>query len=142
LIASEIVGGLSLKVIADQLCLSIQAVSTYLSRAQRKLGLTSRHALAEVVSGNTLLLDNIPALPHLTRLTNAERAVGAGMLAGCPNSAIAQMRGTSVRTVENQASSLMRKLGLGSRAELIAAATRLPPGSESRATNGVDEHPV
>lgn len=65
-----------------------------------------------------------PALP--ASLSPAERAVALALLEGHSNAEIAEARGTSVRTVANQLASLFRKLGVGSRAEAVAAFGRLP----------------
>jgi DNA-binding NarL/FixJ family response regulator len=65
-----------------------------------------------------------PALPET--LSPAERAVALALLEGLSNSEIAKARRTSVRTVANQLASLFRKLGVGSRAEAVAAIGRLP----------------
>jgi DNA-binding CsgD family transcriptional regulator len=54
------------------------------------------------------------------QLTDAERVVLREVLAGKSNAEIAHARGTSPRTVANQISSLYRKLGVASRAELAA----------------------
>jgi DNA-binding CsgD family transcriptional regulator len=54
------------------------------------------------------------------QLTDAERVVLRELLAGKSNAEIAGARGTSPRTVANQISSLYRKLGVASRAELAA----------------------
>ena len=53
-------------------------------------------------------------------LTAAEREVVGHILEGRSNAEIARLRGTSVRTVANQVASLFRKLGVSSRAELVA----------------------
>lgn len=58
-------------------------------------------------------------------LTTAEREVAFLILAGRTNADIAQVRGTSMRTVANQVASLFRKLEVSSRAELVAAAERV-----------------
>lgn len=54
------------------------------------------------------------------QLTPAEKAVYERLLAGDSYQDIADVRGTSVRTVANQVASIFGKLGVGSRAELIA----------------------
>lgn len=54
------------------------------------------------------------------QLTDAERVVLRELLAGKRNAEIARSRGTSPRTVANQISSLYRKLGVASRAEIAA----------------------
>lgn len=61
----------------------------------------------------------LPLRPPL-RLTRGERQVIAMMLAGRSDAQIAKHRGTSLRTLLNQVSSVLRKLGLGSRDELLA----------------------
>jgi DNA-binding NarL/FixJ family response regulator len=53
-------------------------------------------------------------------LSNAEREVVAGVLRGRRNAQIAADRGTSQYTVMNQLASVYRKLGVGSRWELVA----------------------
>jgi DNA-binding NarL/FixJ family response regulator len=61
-------------------------------------------------------------------LTPAEREVALALVAGWSNLAVAEARGTSVRTVANQVASLFRKLGVGSRAQLVARfATEVDP---------------
>jgi serine/threonine protein kinase len=51
-------------------------------------------------------------------ISNAEREILRLLRSGQSNAEIARMRGTSVRTVANQVSALMHKLGVGSRLEL------------------------
>ena len=53
-------------------------------------------------------------------LTTAEQEVARGLLAGLSNVEIARLRGSSARTIANQAASLYAKLGVHSRAELAA----------------------
>jgi DNA-binding CsgD family transcriptional regulator len=55
----------------------------------------------------------------LATLAPAERDIVRGVLAGRSNAEIARGRGTSPRTVANQLAALFRKLGVGSRAELV-----------------------
>ena len=54
------------------------------------------------------------------RLTAAEQEVVLALLAGQSNAAIARARGRSARTVANQVARVFRKLGVSSRAELVA----------------------
>src|SRR5688500_1465871 len=56
-------------------------------------------------------------------VTAAESAVLALVLDGASNADIARARGVSTRTVANQVASLLRKLGAGSRYELVARRT-------------------
>jgi DNA-binding CsgD family transcriptional regulator len=60
-----------------------------------------------------------PELP--AHLSHAEREVVAGVLQGRSNADIARERGTSLRTVAVPLQSIFRKLGVGSRTELVAA---------------------
>ena len=53
-------------------------------------------------------------------LTDAEHDVLRSILAGKSNSEIAVERGTSLRTVANQAARIFRKMGVRSRTELTA----------------------
>lgn len=52
-------------------------------------------------------------------LTPAERDIAALVAAGLDNSEIATRRGTSVRTVANQVASILRKLRLDSRRQVM-----------------------
>lgn len=56
----------------------------------------------------------------LSSLTAAEAIVFEHLLQGESNEAIGKARGSSVRTVANQVASILRKLHVGSRYELIA----------------------
>lgn len=58
------------------------------------------------------------------QLTEAERDIAQQILLGESNKRIAERRGTSARTVANQIAGIYQKLGIASRAELAARATR------------------
>jgi DNA-binding CsgD family transcriptional regulator len=60
-----------------------------------------------------------------TPLTPAEHAIVDAILAGKRNADIARERGTATRTIANQVASIYRKLGVRSRAELVAQAALL-----------------
>ncbi len=81
------------------------------------LGLRSRHLRLD---GDEVLVVSFPLgrAPLPASLTSAERDVAFRALSGASNREIAIARGSSERTVANQVSSLFRKLGIGSRAEL------------------------
>jgi DNA-binding CsgD family transcriptional regulator len=70
--------------------------------------------------GRDLFVLSLPSpvarLPNI--LTSAERHVAGLVLDGLSNRSIAEMRGTSVRTVANQIASVFRKLNVTGRAEL------------------------
>ncbi|HSC88986.1 MAG TPA: helix-turn-helix transcriptional regulator [Polyangiaceae bacterium] len=60
-------------------------------------------------------------------LTQAEREILLAIAGGASNAEIALRRGTSLRTVANQVAGLLRKLGAGSRSELVLQASRSAP---------------
>ena len=62
----------------------------------------------------------LPLPPLPASLSNAERAVVIGVLGGMSNAQIARRRSRAVRTIANQVSSILRKLGVGSRGELAS----------------------
>jgi DNA-binding CsgD family transcriptional regulator len=111
--------GEALKTIAAACMISVQAVSTYLERAKRKLGVTSRPDLIRSLRGGGGV-DVTFQRTH--RLTIAEVEILAGILRGERNAQIARRRGRSVHTVAAQAATIMRKVGATSRSELVARA--------------------
>ena len=56
----------------------------------------------------------------LDGLTEAERQVTADVVEGLSNEQIARRRGTAAGTVAKQVASIFRKLGIGSRRQLVA----------------------
>ena len=74
------------------------------------------------VAGEELAILSFPVLePELPEdVTQAERDVVRLVILGKSNAEIARERGTSIRTVANQMQSIFKKLGVFSRAELIA----------------------
>ena len=64
----------------------------------------------------------IPTVPEAIArlLTEAERDVVLGIIAGKSNAEIASARQVSVRTVANQVARILRTLGVGSRWEIIS----------------------
>lgn len=65
-----------------------------------------------------------PELPE--PLTEAEQEVAVAVFEGASNQEIARARGVSAKTIGNQLESLYRKLGVGSRAELVLKLRRVP----------------
>jgi DNA-binding CsgD family transcriptional regulator len=61
----------------------------------------------------------------LVSLTNAEHEVVLAVERGESNAEIARARGTSARTVANQLAKVFKKLGVSSRAELVATSALL-----------------
>jgi DNA-binding CsgD family transcriptional regulator len=62
-----------------------------------------------------------PRLGIGSSVTTAERAVVEDLLLGLSNAQIARRRRRSERTVANQVAAVLRKMGAGSRGELLAA---------------------
>ena len=149
MIAAQVAAGAPLKVVAATLSISIQAVATYLSRVKRKLGVTSRAELVRAVILDGALPRGGAPTPcargagavrvHLERRAPARLARAAGSRAadrgrlteaeldvlirvayGMSNAQIARTRGTAATTVASQVSTIMHKVGVSSRAELLA----------------------
>lgn len=74
----------------------------------------------EANAANALVLSfPVPeANGHASRLTNAERAVAQGILAGLTYGQVAERRGVSHRTVANQMAAVFAKLKVSSRLDL------------------------
>ena len=123
--------GRSGKWIALELQLSESTVARTLHRARHHLGVADatalmgiRNALFESLEGLAIGVEI--AMTRLTPvalsaavLSDAERAVAAGMLGGKRAAAIARERGTSIRTVANQITNIYKKLGVSSRREAL-----------------------
>ncbi len=132
---AELLGfGYAPKEIAYALGLATSTVANALARARIKLGLQSHSELAALFSpggmrqrlmelelaGEPLAVGLLPLLDPetLSRLTEAERAVALSLVQGATYGEIGRQRRTTERTVANQAQSIYRKLGIGSRTEL------------------------
>ncbi|CAN5136456.1 hypothetical protein BH09MYX1_BH09MYX1_60150 [soil metagenome] len=68
----------------------------------------------------SVVIFSYPITTSEPRLTDAERQVALLLMEGASNAEIADARGCAVRTVCNQIQGLFRKLGVGSRTELMA----------------------
>lgn len=112
--------GHSNKWIALTMNLAESTVSTYLQRAMRKLGTTSRVELVARVRGSITTPDGFSCKAVARGLTEAEIDVTQRILCGQSNELISAARGTSVRTVANQVASIFRKFGVASRSELAS----------------------
>ena len=113
--------GGSAKDVAVALEISPSNARALLSTATRKLGLRGRADLYRVDPRGAN--ESTPAPtdhPLLTRLSAAEREVARLILLGATNAEISRERRVSVRTVANQVASILRKLRLRARADLVA----------------------
>lgn len=88
-------------------------------------------AAFECADGTTLFVLVAPDLPENLPLTRAERAVAKQVLAGMANAAIARARGVATSTVIKQVTSIYRKMGVRSRAGLVAVLVRPAAGAMS-----------
>jgi DNA-binding CsgD family transcriptional regulator len=79
---------------------------------------------------NDTIVVSMPIVALPASLSTAEREVVRAVLAGRSNLEIADMRGTSAKTVGNQLHAIYRKLGVGSRSELAAMLARTDPSDE------------
>jgi DNA-binding CsgD family transcriptional regulator len=123
--------GAAPKDIAYALGISASNARALLASSLNKLGLSSRADLYRwnPADGDVFRVAHHPDIealviaeakpPAFEGLSDAERTVAALAANGESNAAIAQRRQTSVRTVANQMSSVLRKLGLFSRADLL-----------------------
>jgi DNA-binding NarL/FixJ family response regulator len=127
--------GRSGKWIALELQLSESTVARTFRRALRRLGVADttalmgiKNALFESLEGLALGVDLAmarltPVAPSAAVLSDAERDVVAGILGGKHAAAIARERGTSIRTVAKQITSIYKKLGASSRREALVLLT-------------------
>ena len=83
-------------------------------------------------SEHTLFVIQAPVIPRSLPLSPAERQVAALVVAGRTNAAIADQRGVSLSTVAKQVASMFERLGVGSRAELVAALLQPAEGPAGR----------
>lgn len=127
--------------IAYALGLEESTAGSHVVSATRKLGLERRTQLADAIepapwsdarvadldADGALRAVSVPgaaAVPGDAGLSPSEQAVARGIREGQSNQAIARARGTAERTVANQVQSIFRKLGVASRAELVAKLRR------------------
>ena len=87
-------------------------------------GLGAGRAAAELAGAFVIVSLPLGAGQWQRTLTAAERDIAQWVLLGESNKRIAERRGTSVRTVANQIAGIYYKLGVTSRAELAARASR------------------
>jgi DNA-binding NarL/FixJ family response regulator len=127
--------GRSGKWIALELQLSESTVARAFRRALCRLGVADttalmgiKNALFESLEGLAMGVDLAmarltPVAPSAAVLSDAERDVVAGILRGKRAAAIARERGTSIRTVAKQITSIYKKLGASSRREALLLLT-------------------
>jgi DNA-binding CsgD family transcriptional regulator len=66
-----------------------------------------------------VIVFSAPALALPAVLSDSEKSVARALIAGYSNADIARSRGTSTKTVANQLYAMYRKLGVGTREELV-----------------------
>jgi DNA-binding NarL/FixJ family response regulator len=117
-VSTAVVAGVALKTVAAQLGISVQATSTYLTRAQRKLGQPSRWKMAALLRGPLLSFREI-AGDRSGDFTAAEIDLGELVLKGLSNADIARMGQISTKAASRFVGRLFRKLRVATRAELF-----------------------
>jgi DNA-binding CsgD family transcriptional regulator len=76
------------------------------------------HAFRLEHNGERLFVVSLPVdRSHAVGLTRAELEIARALARGATNAQIAQLRGTSIRTVANQVASILRRLGAMSRSD-------------------------
>jgi DNA-binding NarL/FixJ family response regulator len=130
-VASSVVAGLALKTIASQLDISVQATSTYLTRARRKFGQPSRWKMVALLRGPFRALREL-ASDRAGELTPAELDLGELLLRGLSNAEIAQAANISNKLAGRRMSRLFRKLQIATRTDLFDLA-----GHRGESTHGV-----
>jgi DNA-binding NarL/FixJ family response regulator len=115
-VARDAVDGRSNAEIAQRRGRTVRTIANQLASIYRKLGVGSRAELAVLVerfeSGNPHAVDPVG-------LSERERAIGQLAARGKSNKLIAYELGLAESTVGTHLSAVMRKLGCGSRVELI-----------------------
>ena len=114
--------------IAEELEISRSTVGSTLSNALQKLGLQSAVSLPNFFStpgepalaSHELLRIVRITIPDAPELTDAEQSVLRLMVAGFSDREIARRRGTAHRTVRNQITTALEKLGVSTRREAAA----------------------
>lgn len=120
LVARRLVQGVSDKVIAAELGVTLSTVATFARRLRTKLACRP--------GAEALMLSERVSRPALRRrlrvfegLTASEWEIAADLVVGASYRDIAEKRGRSVRTVASQCSALFHKCGVSGRRELAAA---------------------
>jgi len=133
MIIERVATGRTNKWIAYELGISAGTVGSTLQAAMSKLGVPNRAAVADLVQrargvdtvveaeSPRLILAAGPRGGDELRLSEAEREIVAFVRAGKSDASIAEARGVALKTVRNQLHALYERVGVSSRAALIAA---------------------
>jgi DNA-binding NarL/FixJ family response regulator len=137
-VLGRVVLGQANKLVSYELGMSQSGVSICIKEACSKLGIGARTPLLQLMQFGTrppqpgtegfCVEAGESAVLRIERqevvtpdaLTSSERAIFLAMLRGLSNAEIAARRNRSLRTVANQVAALFGKLGVSSRAELVA----------------------
>jgi DNA-binding CsgD family transcriptional regulator len=124
-VAALLVRGLTYVQIAQRRGSSRHTVGTQAARVFRKLGVGSRaQLLVRWMHGTVTVREPVLVM---TALTSREREVAARVASGCSNKVVAFELGVSTGTVAVLLRRALRKLGLASRLDLIAAFNVIRP---------------
>jgi DNA-binding NarL/FixJ family response regulator len=119
--------GRSNKAIAYELGVAPSTVSSLLSTAAKRLGVTNTRGLIARTRG---IVHAVPAAD----LTESEAVVMALLVAGLPDLEIAEARGTARTTITKQVDRVFKKLGVTSRRELVSLVSSYAPWTAARAS--------
>lgn len=123
--------GRSNKAIAYELGISPSTVSTLLSSAARKLRVEGVAGLIGRARSCVQTFPRASTIAEGRALTEAEAAVLCLLLAGLPDSEIAELRASTRGTVTKQVDAVFKKVGVGSRRELISSFAPWPVPAQS-----------
>lgn len=125
--------GRSNKAIGYELGVAASTVSTLLTSAARKLGVTGVRGLVDATRPTVHASGRARALGARADLTEAETVVLTLLLTGLSDAEVVAVRGSTRGTVTKQIDAVFRKLGVGSRRELLATASSFAPWSPTTA---------
>lgn len=119
--------GRSNKAMAYELGIAPSTVSTLLTSAARKLGVTGAREIISRARATVHASARAGAIAEHASLTESEAVVLALLLAGLSDHDIKGVRRATRSTVTKQVDAVFRKLGVGSRRELLAFASSFAP---------------
>lgn len=121
--------GRSNKAIAYELGIRPSTVSTLLSSAARKLQVEGAAGLIGRAHGCVQTYPRASQVARERALTEAEAAVLCLLFAGLPDREIAELRASTRGTVTKQIDAIFKKVGVGSRRELLSTFAPWPVAS-------------
>jgi DNA-binding NarL/FixJ family response regulator len=109
-----LLAGLTMIQISVELGIKVSTVRTYSAKLYQKRGITSRRELVQI---------ELDEATFVTPLTQQQVQVLKGILAGQTFKQMAQAMGLALGTVHGHRNKLYKKMGVGTRAQVIAVMT-------------------